>query len=341
MTNVYDKRLHVSDGGDYYYPGHTADGTFALFMLTRKQAMELGRESGVIYDNGRPNSILLSDIFHRSCGSRLRVSDKQTLDDWFPAMASVLPASLVYFPRRELVRTDIFAQWCADAKANDPAHAYDRNNEYKRQRTGKLCEVAVQMAFGIEFIDWNIRPRSAESNIPDLLPAGLAVGVKGAMWPNAPLIPVRHHEPQIFVLLSEDYTHAVVLGYAPPQTLKEEAESGIGDAFVLCDSVLHGKKDPKTGFAAFDRLERARSLESLSMYVHTDDPSLITSPHSESQMQELYNPQLEAAVEEQAGNFWDTPDDWYQAEVPEPMCWYRDIITAYPDDAPQNAPWRS
>lgn len=341
MTNVYDKRLHVSDDGDYYCQGHTADGVLTNLFLTRKEAVELNRESGVIFDNGLPQTIPLSDIFHRSCGSRLHVSDKHTLDDWFPTMASVLPASIVYFPGQELARTDIFAKWCADAKSKDPAHAYDHNNEYKRQRTGKLCEVAVEMAFGIEFIDWNIHPRSAGSNIPDLLPAGLAVGVKGAMWPNAPLIPISHHEPQIFVLLSEDYTHAVVLGYGPSQMLKEEAESGIGDAFVLCDSVLHGKKDPKTGFVSFDCLERARSLETLRMFVKADSPSLITSPYSETQLDELRNPQLENEVNKRAGNFWDTPDNWYQAEVPEPMCWYRDIITAYPDDAPQNAPWRS
>ena len=333
--------LHVDRNGDFYYPGYSDDGTLVHYLLTRRQAIELGTEQGVVYDTHHPDTIPLSSVFPRKVGSRLMIADgKKSLDDWFCENASVLPACLVYFPRSVLVRTDIFARWCAEAKVSDPAHAGDYNKEYKRQRDGKLAEVAVEMLYRIAFIDWTIRSNSVASNYPDLLPAGLRIGVKSAMWPNAPLVSIRNHEPEIFVLISPDYTHAVVMGYAPAQLLAEQTESGIGDAYVLCDSVRNGKKDPKTGFVAFDELKRARDLDTLCMFVSSNDPNLITTPYSDAQMRTLENNELEQAVYEAGGgNFWNMPDDWYKAKIPDEMQQYDGIIASYQDDDLENTPW--
>lgn len=84
-------------------------------------------------------------------------------------------------------RKEYSIDWSEKKRDAGPQYIIDDNYLEKRSTNGHMGQRAVEKFLGIEFTDPDTS-YSVKKNIPDLLPAGLHVGVKTHRKPNPPMI---------------------------------------------------------------------------------------------------------------------------------------------------------
>lgn len=282
------------------------DGTVCDFQYISPFAIH-NRQAAV--EDGRAKPLLLYDLYPEAgfvnLGSVFGIDriyakpGKKNLQDIIHPTFTVPASCVIRFTNKEYTLADQFAHMAAAAKANDSWHEGDATKEYLRERTGRLGEMAVRRLIGRSFSDWNVGSDSRAYDGPDMLPAGFRVGVKAAVWPKTPLIPVYGPQmPQVFVAVSADCTFAVVLGYASSRFMAACAEQkSLGDKTVLVQSVLD--RGTKTGFVGQYGLWKFRDYKSFREIVQREDPGAIVEPCKDVTF--LYNAELKDRVLEIIG----------------------------------------
>lgn len=269
----------------------------------------------VAVKNGKDEPLLLYDIDPDSklmnLGSVFGIQriyakpGKKNLQDIMYPTFTVPASCVIRFTNKDYTLVDQFARMAAKAKADDPWHKGDAAWEYRRERTGRLGELAVQRLIGMNFSDWNVGGDSRAYDGPDMLPAGFRVGVKAAEWPKTPLIPAYGPQmPQVFVSVSSDCSFAVVLGYASSHFMAACAEQkALGDETVIQQSVLD--RGTKTGFVGQYGLWKFRDYKSFYEIVQREDPGAVVEPCKDIRF--LYNEDLKEKVLEIIGEneCWD------------------------------------
>jgi hypothetical protein len=131
-----------------------------------------------------------------------------------------------------------------------------------RSETGTMVEAAVEQLLQVEFIDWD--PQfSLSKDHPDLDPIGIDFGVKGGLFPYAPIINTETLYPQIIGLIDKDNPQLVhILGAFTVKVLNNQdfrADS------LKVNPQLYQKKS-KTAFFALDLGHPLHSMKDLEKY---------------------------------------------------------------------------
>jgi hypothetical protein len=141
-----------------------------------------------------------------------------------------------------------FAYALANAKTIEHSFNRDNHNEYKRQLTGILGEIAIEKIIGIPIVDWEIG-LSKEYNTPDI--PGFNIGIKTVEYSKSqdkfPIIFKRNKYPQIINLKMSDNI-ICICGLATVDVLNEYQD----DSLILSPSLR--VKGTKTGFYGLHKL---------------------------------------------------------------------------------------
>ena len=148
-----------------------------------------------------------------------------------------------------------------EEKKKEEIHKKDGKCEPKRWTTGLFGELAVEKYFNINIIDETVG-NSKNYAHADLKKAGYNVGVKTCCFPNFPVINRDIHEPQLFVLLNEKKTQAMILGLADLDLLQENLKDKSNDELIFMKSML----DKKTAFSKIEKLKKINSIDELETY---------------------------------------------------------------------------
>lgn len=154
---------------------------------------------------------------------------------------------------------------CANAivrqKELEEVHQYDCTRERQRWATGLIAEHAIEKFFGIRFSD-TTAGRTEAYNYPDMEPAGYRLGIKASVYPNLPVVRRDSDYPELFVLLNENYTKAVILGVADVELLQANVADRENDHFIFSRRML----SRKTAFTRLDDLKPVYSVDDLNAY---------------------------------------------------------------------------
>ena len=142
----------------------------------------------------------------------------------------------------------------------------DRNSFIKREVTGRLGEMALEILLGILFCDWSVGSEEDHS-APDLRPIGIEGGVKSSSIlveiPNVPLVPIVPRHPQVITVLRPNLFHyefGDLVSICGVATLKVMMNYSHRD---LIRSRVIRKGNWKTGFYGFEYLIPFFNLEEL------------------------------------------------------------------------------
>jgi len=154
----------------------------------------------------------------------------------------------VYFTEKDKQRVDDYITRMPKSKWQEKQRRNDSGQGESRERTGKFAEIAAEKFTGYKFSkdSWG---NSFDYDKPDLLPAGLKIGVKGCML-GFPLIRKNRPStyPEIIVIVDSSEDFATILGLATPEVLNSSHyDDGIKSSNIK-------KQGIKTAFAAFEKL---------------------------------------------------------------------------------------
>lgn len=158
----------------------------------------------------------------------------------------------------ELAKIDAFAKQKSIAKYGEAHHLSDGGQEYKRNYTGMMGEVAIEKLFGVQFVDWSIGT-SDKYNVADLRPLGYNVGIKTVEMGKFPLVRRDAYRPEIICIKRNENT-VIICGLATTEVLIHNQD----DRFVRSPNAL--KRGEKSAFVGFEKLVKIDSLEDLKKY---------------------------------------------------------------------------
>ena len=171
------------------------------------------------------------------------------------------------FPKIQLYDKDISSTTketinIAKAKKGERHHIIDSQRTKKRFTTGYLCEVALEKFLRVGFVNLSIGP-SKLTDVPDLWPAGLRVGVKGSDYTNynSAVVPNTDTfcEPQVIVLKLKNNVYAIA-GYADENVIRKyRSDYYVGPTM---------KNNDKTGFYGYRYLKQFNSWKELIKLAH-------------------------------------------------------------------------
>lgn len=163
----------------------------------------------------------------------------------------------VIFTEKELKRCQTFAFVKAAMKKNsgEKCHQVDGGQEYKRNYTGILGELAIEKFLGIQFIDWTVGPNSAKYNLPDV---GVKnVGVKTVECGKMPIVQSHSYYPEIICIKNEDDSVSIA-GLATVEVLNQS--ENLDENLILSPNLRNRKV--KSGFKGFKNLIPIDTLRS-------------------------------------------------------------------------------
>jgi hypothetical protein len=158
----------------------------------------------------------------------------------------------------ELAKIDTFAKQKAIAKLGEAHHMCDGGQEYKRNYTGMMGEVALEKFFGTPFVDWSVGT-SDKYNVADLRPLGYNVGIKTVEMGKFPLVRRDAYRPEIICIKRNENT-VIICGLATVDVLIHNQD----DKFVRSPNAL--RRGEKSAFVGFDKLIKINSLNDLVSY---------------------------------------------------------------------------
>jgi len=168
------------------------------------------------------------------------------------------------FPKIQLYDKDIDSTTketvsIAKAKKGEQHHIIDSQRTKKRFTTGYLCEKALERFLQVGFVDLSIGP-SKLTDVPDLWPAGLKVGIKGSDYThyNSAVIPNTDTfcEPQVIVLKLKNNIYAIA-GYADENVIRKYRSN-----YYIGKTMQNSNK---TGFYGYRYLRQFNSWKELIM----------------------------------------------------------------------------
>ena len=158
----------------------------------------------------------------------------------------------------ELAKIDTFAREKSKAKLLESHHQTDGGQEYTRNYTGMMGEVALEKFFGVPFVDWTIGT-SSKYNVADLRPLGYNVGIKTVEMGKFPLVRKDAYRPEIMCIKKDERT-IIFCGLATTEVLINNQD----DRFVKSPNAL--RRGEKSAFTGFDKLIKIDSLSDLNAY---------------------------------------------------------------------------
>lgn len=155
-----------------------------------------------------------------------------------------------------MIREVFFPAWL-EKKLGEKRFKYDRDKMFQRCLTGFLGEAAVEVLFGINFIDWSVGVTDAY-NYADLKALGINAGIKTCRVGNFPLIKRNTKRPQLICIRISD-NEVLVGGFASLDKLHRFTD----DKLILDDKA----KEWKTAFWGIHDLKYFTNLEELRLLV--------------------------------------------------------------------------
>lgn len=161
----------------------------------------------------------------------------------------------VIIPEDKITQIHNFCIEMAKIKLGESHYEYDNSQIYKRNYTGKLGEVALEILLNSSFVDFTVGD-SKFYNQPDLSPLNLDIGIKTVEYSKYPLIFKNNQKPEI-INLKMSRNEVLVCGVAMLSCLKQYQD----DNLVLDPNLR--RRGVKTGFYGFSKLSSFSSREDL------------------------------------------------------------------------------
>lgn len=157
--------------------------------------------------------------------------------------------------RKDLQKIDDFVRAVIERKSGEAHHIIDHGQEYKRFFTGMMGERAMEILFGVSFIDWSIG-YSNDYNTADLRLLGYNVGIKTVELHKFPIIHKVAHRPELINIRRTEDT-IILCGLATVDVLNEYQD----DDLILSPALR--RRGTKTGFYGFDKLQKVKTLSDI------------------------------------------------------------------------------
>ena len=157
--------------------------------------------------------------------------------------------------KRDLQQIDDFVRAVIERKAGEAHHIIDHGQEYKRFFTGMMGERALEILFGVKFIDWSIG-YSNDYNTAYLRLLGHDVGIKTVELHKFPIIHKVAHRPELINIRRTEDT-VILCGLATIDVLNKYQD----DDLILSPALR--RRGTKTGFYGFERLQKVENLSDI------------------------------------------------------------------------------